>query len=156
MPNWSWTQVQIMKGDSDISISRIKEEFTNEEMEVKTPKVGNLTEEEKKDWYNTNVKYLGTKWEFTLDDIQEDDKRLFFRTETAWSEPREFFRELSRRFPGAIIKTLAEYEGEEWIHSEECAENMDDDNWTCINEYDGKKCNPNIYEEMYRDGKGGE
>lgn len=156
MPNWSWTQVEIMKGNSGITIEKIRKEFTDEEMEVKTDKVGDLTEKEKEDWYDTNIKYLGTKWEFKLEDIEEDDDNIYFRTETAWSEPREFFEEMASRFAGAVIKTESEYEGEEWKHSKECEAQMENDDWSCINDYDYDKCMPNIFEETYHVGKGGE
>lgn len=72
-----------------------------------------MPEEEKENWYNWHMGNWGTKWdayEFTHNEFKRlSDEEATIGFMTAWSPPEAAIRELSARFPQAII-TLFYYE----------------------------------------------
>lgn len=62
-------------------------------------------------WYDYNHKYLGTKWDADLEDLDlnesvvegEDWATLTFHTATAWSLPDAFFARLTEKFHDLVV-----------------------------------------------------
>lgn len=48
---------------------------------------------------------LGTKWEFELEDFDDDGDEFTFRTQTAWCAPDKFFKWISRTFNTTVTST---------------------------------------------------
>lgn len=62
------------------------------------------------DWYDTNCEFLGTKWEFELEDFEVEDETFTFRTQSAWCAPDNFLQWISKEFNTKVI-SFTEDEG---------------------------------------------
>ena len=124
MPNWTWSTIS-MKG---IGKKRL---YTNKEFDfnkiVPEPKTmdeclkkygkkyideGNChlmhSEEDKWfNWYDWHCDFWGTKWNAT-DTAKYDDDTI--QITTAWTEPEEIWKALSKKYPKEKIEIEAEYE----------------------------------------------
>lgn len=100
------------------------------------------------DWYNFNCEALGTKWNFEIENIGYDGDGIWFHTTTAWGKPSGFLQTLANEMQ-LEVQAESTYEGEEWKHNMECDEKSDDDDWECINDYDGDKCRPDVFTEIW-------
>lgn len=61
-------------------------------------------------WYDWRVKYWGCKWDTDLEIDYQNEERIDFVFDTPWSAPREFFDEISRRYPTLEIWLYSHYE----------------------------------------------
>lgn len=102
-------------------------------------------------WYSWNCAVLGTKWEFEIENIEEDAGNLTFSTNTAWSAPEDAFELISEVFYDKLITMVSEFEGEEWHHGKGC-KGKDGEaqcEWMLDNEHG---CEPMVASYEFKDG----
>jgi hypothetical protein len=56
------------------------------------------------DWWAWRIENWGTKWNPQIEEFRLEDTGAFFRMNTAWAPPRDFFRTFSKMFPSATIE----------------------------------------------------
>lgn len=97
-------------------------------------------------WYDWNCANLGTKWNFEIQDLEENDGCITFFTQTAWSPPEAFCQMLANKY-GVQVDVSYTVDGEsEWNHTEWCAQ-ATSDNCECEDECE---CDPSC--EWEEDG----
>jgi hypothetical protein len=96
MPNWCSNEITI-SGD----VTRIVEALESIESKQENNVFKTLIDvPQDEDWYNTNLKYFGTKWDVSYYecDPQEFDGGLVLMPNTAWSPPIEFGVNLAKKY----------------------------------------------------------
>lgn len=96
MPNWCSNEITIT-GDVTEIVKALESIDNKEENNVfKTL----IDVPQNEDWYNTNIKYFGTKWDVSHEecDPQEFDGGLVLTPNTAWSPPIEFGINLAKKY----------------------------------------------------------
>jgi hypothetical protein len=96
MPNWCSNEITI-SGD----VTRIVEALESIESKQENNVFKTLIDvPQDEDWYNTNLKYFGTKWDVSYYecDPQEFDGGLVIMPNTAWSPPIEFGVNLAKKY----------------------------------------------------------
>jgi hypothetical protein len=96
MPNWCSNEITI-SGD----VTRIVEALESIESKQDNNVFKTLIDvPQDEDWYNTNLKYFGTKWDVSHEecDPQEFDGGLVLMPNTAWSPPIEFGINLAKKY----------------------------------------------------------
>jgi hypothetical protein len=96
MPNWCSNEITI-SGD----VTRIVEALESIENKQENNVFKTLIDvPQDDDWYNTNLKYIGTKWDVSYYecDPQEFDGGLVLMPNTAWSPPIEFGVNLAKKY----------------------------------------------------------
>lgn len=97
MPNWCSNQITI-SGD----ITKIVQALESIEYKQENNVFRTLIDvPDAEDWYNTNLQYLGTKWDvsyYECDPQEIDDNGLVLTPNTAWSPPIEFCVNLAKKY----------------------------------------------------------
>jgi hypothetical protein len=100
MPNWCWNEITI-SGDVTKIVESLESIENKEENNVFKTLIDVPKDEYENDWYNTNLKYFGTKWDVSYGDCdpQEfDDECIVLTPSTAWSPPIEFCVNLAKKY----------------------------------------------------------
>lgn len=97
MPNWCWNEITIT-GDVTKIVKALESIENKQENNVfKTL----IDVPDAEDWYNTNLKYFGTKWDvsyYECDPQEIDDECVVLTPSTAWSPPIEFAVNLAKKY----------------------------------------------------------
>jgi len=97
MPNWCSNEITISGDVTNIVKALESIENKGENNLFKTL----IDVPQNDDWYNTNLKYFGTKWDVSHEecDPQEfDDECIVLTPSTAWSPPIEFGVNLAKKY----------------------------------------------------------
>jgi hypothetical protein len=96
MPNWCSNEITI-SGDVT-KIVQALESIENKEDRNLFKSLIDVPDSE--DWYNTNLKYFGTKWDVSYEESepQEFDGGLLLTPNTAWSPPIEFGVNIAQKY----------------------------------------------------------
>jgi hypothetical protein len=100
MPNWCSNEITIT-GDVTKIVQALESIENKEENNLFKTLIDIPQDEYEKDWYNTNLKWFGTKWDVSYEesDPQEiDDNGLVLTPNTAWSPPIEFCVNLAKKY----------------------------------------------------------
>lgn len=99
MPNWCSNEITI-SGDVTKIVEALESIKNKQENNVFKTLIDVPQDEYEKDWYNTNLKYIGTKWDVSHEecDPQEFDGGLVLTPNTAWSPPIEFGVNLAKKY----------------------------------------------------------
>lgn len=100
MPNWCSNEITI-SGDVTKIVQALESIENKEDRNLFKTLIDIPQDEYEKDWYNTNLKYFGTKWDVSYEecDPQEiDDNGLILTPNTAWSPPIEFCVNLAKKY----------------------------------------------------------
>jgi len=99
MPNWCSNEITI-SGDVTKIVEALESIENKQENNVFKTLIDVPQDEYEKDWYNTNLKYFGTKWDVSHEecDPQEFDGGLVLTPNTAWSPPIEFGINLAKKY----------------------------------------------------------
>ena len=109
MPNWCYNEIMVKGHPDDIKkISNIlqnqekKEDFGLFQSLIGLPEGTDIEKYESYEcdyWYDINVDWFGTKWDVSLEFVDEiKDDYILLKGETAWSPPINFCKELSERY----------------------------------------------------------
>lgn len=99
MPNWCWNEITI-SGDVTKIVQALESIENKEDRNLFKSLIDVPQDEYENDWYNTNLKYFGTKWDVSHEecDPQEFDGGLVLTPSTAWSPPTEFCINLAKKY----------------------------------------------------------
>lgn len=99
MPNWCSNEITIT-GDVTEIVKALDSIENREERNLFKSLIDVPQDEYENDWYNTNLKYFGTKWDVSHEecDPQEFDGELVLTPNTAWSPPTEFCVNLAKKY----------------------------------------------------------
>jgi hypothetical protein len=100
MPNWCWNEITI-SGDVTKIVEALESIENKEENNLFKTLIDVPQDEYERDWYNTNLKWFGTKWDVSHEgcDPQEiDDECIVLSPSTAWSPPIEFGVNLAKKY----------------------------------------------------------
>jgi len=97
MPNWCSNEITI-SGDVTKIVEAL-ESIKNKQDNNVFKTLIDVPQDE--DWYNTNLKYFGTKWDvsyYECDPQEIDDECIVLMPNTAWSPPIEFGVNLAKKY----------------------------------------------------------
>jgi len=109
MPNWCENEITIT-GNKEVIDELLIHARTTTNEDAKNPKflMGSLVPMPSvnfDDWYEWRVKNWGSKWDFNQYDIDlhiqqvtPNTTEVFFRVETAWAPPLEFWKALTKKY----------------------------------------------------------
>lgn len=99
MPNWCSNEITI-SGDVTKIVEALESIENKQENNVFKTLIDVPQDEYEKDWYNTNLKYFGTKWDVSYYecDLQEFNGGIVLMPNTAWSPPIEFGVNLAKKY----------------------------------------------------------
>ena len=99
MPNWCSNEITI-SGDVTKIVQALESIENKEDRNLFKSLIDVPQDEYDNDWYNTNLKYFGTKWDVSHEesDPQEFDGGLVLTPNTAWSPPIEFCVNLAKKY----------------------------------------------------------
>jgi hypothetical protein len=99
MPNWCENSISITG-----NIEQLKKDMQSipEDYGLFKTLIGiDVSEEQyKTDWYESNIRYWGTKWDVDISElhINYDESEIYFSLSTAWSPPLNFCKVLSEKY----------------------------------------------------------
>lgn len=99
MPNWSYNKLEIVKRNNENGFERIKnivQTKKNTQCKLFDSLIGKRKDYTDDNWYDHNVKYYGTKWDVSYDEIKLEafDDTLHLEFLTAWWPPIHFIDKL--------------------------------------------------------------
>ena len=100
MPNWCSNEITI-SGDVTKIVQALESIENKEDRNLFKSLIDVPQDEYDNDWYNTNLKYFGTKWDVSYEecDPQEiDDECIVLTPSTAWAPPIEFGVNLAKKY----------------------------------------------------------
>ena len=110
MPNWCNNYIKISGDESMIgTLTAVLKGLKSSDDEERQDRVfqsligipPHMTEAQyKKDWYDTNIEWFGTKWDISYceDMFNFDKEEITFSCETAWSPPIPFLTNLCKMY----------------------------------------------------------
>lgn len=111
MPNWCYNSIEVSGSPKNIGrIAAVIQTLKNSKDEndstsnlfrslIGLPPKTDMDKYENGEWYDTNVNWFGTKWDVSLDFVQEVTKDyILLSGETAWSPPINFCVELAKTY----------------------------------------------------------